>query len=48
VIEAESQVVLYTLTEHDFQDEFNKWQKELTTSIFKVENQASKNAECRR
>jgi hypothetical protein len=27
VIEAESQVVLYTLTVHDFQDAFQKWQK---------------------
>jgi hypothetical protein len=27
VIEAESQAVLNTLTEHDFQDEFKKWQK---------------------
>jgi hypothetical protein len=27
VIEAESQAVLNTLTEHDFQDEFTKWQK---------------------
>jgi hypothetical protein len=27
VTEAESQVVLNTLTEHDFQDEFKKWQK---------------------
>jgi hypothetical protein len=27
VIEAESQVVLYTLTEHDFQETFKKWQK---------------------
>jgi hypothetical protein len=26
VIEAESQVVLNTLTEHDFQDAFKKWQ----------------------
>jgi hypothetical protein len=26
VIEAESQAVLNTLTEHDFQDAFNKWQ----------------------
>jgi hypothetical protein len=25
VIEAESQVVLNTLTEHDFQDAFKKW-----------------------
>jgi hypothetical protein len=27
VIEAESQTVLNTLTEHDFQDSFKKWQK---------------------
>jgi hypothetical protein len=27
VIEAESQGVLNTLTEHDFQDAFKKWQK---------------------
>jgi hypothetical protein len=27
VTEAESQAVLNTLTEHYFQDEFNKWQK---------------------
>jgi hypothetical protein len=27
VIEAESQAVLNTLTEHDFQDSFKKWQK---------------------
>jgi hypothetical protein len=27
VIEAESQAVLNTLTEHDFQDAFTKWQK---------------------
>jgi hypothetical protein len=27
VIEPESQVVLYTFTEHDFQDAFKKWQK---------------------
>jgi hypothetical protein len=27
VVEAESQAVLNTLTEHDFQDEFKKWQK---------------------
>jgi hypothetical protein len=27
VIEAESQTVLNTLTEHDFQDAFQKWQK---------------------
>jgi hypothetical protein len=27
VIDAESQVVLNTLTEHDFQDAFEKWQK---------------------
>jgi hypothetical protein len=27
VIEAESQTVLNTLTEHDFQDAFTKWQK---------------------
>jgi hypothetical protein len=27
VIEAESQVVLNTLTEYDFQDAFKKWQK---------------------
>jgi hypothetical protein len=27
VIEAESQVVLNTLTEHDFKDAFEKWQK---------------------
>jgi hypothetical protein len=27
VIEAESQVVLNTLTEQDFQDAFKKWQK---------------------
>jgi hypothetical protein len=27
VIEAESQVVLNTLIEHDFQDAFEKWQK---------------------
>jgi hypothetical protein len=27
VIEAESQVVMNTLTEHDFQDAFKKWQK---------------------
>jgi hypothetical protein len=27
VIEAESQVVLNTLTEHGFQDAFEKWQK---------------------
>jgi hypothetical protein len=26
-IEAESQAVLNTLTEHDFQDAFKKWQK---------------------
>jgi hypothetical protein len=26
VIEAESQAVLYTLTEHDFQEAFKKWQ----------------------
>jgi hypothetical protein len=26
VIEAESQVVLNTFTEHDFQDAFKKWQ----------------------
>jgi hypothetical protein len=31
VIEAESQVVLNTLTEHDFQDAFKKWQKALGT-----------------
>jgi hypothetical protein len=27
VIEAESQAVLNTLTEHDFQDAYKKWQK---------------------
>jgi hypothetical protein len=27
VLEAESQAVLNTLTEHDFQDAFRKWQK---------------------
>jgi hypothetical protein len=27
VIEAESQAVLNTLNEHDFQDAFKKWQK---------------------
>jgi hypothetical protein len=27
VIEAESQAVLNTLTEHNFQDAFQKWQK---------------------
>jgi hypothetical protein len=27
VIEAESQALLYTLTEHDFQDAFKKWKK---------------------
>jgi hypothetical protein len=27
MIEAESQAVLNTLTEHDFQDAFLKWQK---------------------
>jgi hypothetical protein len=27
VIEAESQAMLNTPTEHDFQDEFKKWQK---------------------
>jgi hypothetical protein len=27
VIEAESQEVLNTLTEHDFEDAFKKWQK---------------------
>jgi hypothetical protein len=27
VIEAESQAFLNTLTEHDFQDVFKKWQK---------------------
>jgi hypothetical protein len=27
LIEAESQAVLNTLTEHDFQDAFKKWQK---------------------
>jgi hypothetical protein len=27
VIEAESQAVLNTLTEHNFQDVFTKWQK---------------------
>jgi hypothetical protein len=27
VFEAESQVVLNTFTEHDFQDAFKKWQK---------------------
>jgi hypothetical protein len=27
VMEAESQAVLNTLTEHDFQDAFKKWQK---------------------
>jgi hypothetical protein len=27
VIEAESQAVLNIITEHDFQDEFKKWQK---------------------
>jgi hypothetical protein len=27
VIEAESQAVLNTLTEHNFQDAFKKWQK---------------------
>jgi hypothetical protein len=27
VIEAESQAVLNTLTEHDFQDAFRKWHK---------------------
>jgi hypothetical protein len=27
MIEAESQSVLNTLTEHDFQDAFKKWQK---------------------
>jgi hypothetical protein len=27
LIEAESQAVLNTLTEHNFQDAFNKWQK---------------------
>jgi hypothetical protein len=27
VIEAESQAVLNTLTEHDFQDAFKEWQK---------------------
>jgi hypothetical protein len=27
VIKAESQTVLNTLTEHDFQDAFKKWQK---------------------
>jgi hypothetical protein len=27
MIKAESQVVLNTLTEHDFQDAFKKWQK---------------------
>jgi hypothetical protein len=27
VLEAESQAVVNTLTEHDFQDTFKKWQK---------------------
>jgi hypothetical protein len=27
MMEAESQAVLNTLTEHDFQDAFTKWQK---------------------
>jgi hypothetical protein len=31
VIEAESQAVLSTLTEYDFQDAFKKWQKRLGT-----------------
>jgi hypothetical protein len=33
VIEAESQAVLNTLTEHDFQDAFDKWQKRLEWCI---------------
>jgi hypothetical protein len=33
VIEAESQVVLNTLTEHDFQDAFKEWQKRLEWCI---------------
>jgi hypothetical protein len=32
-IKAESQVVLYTLTENDFQDAFKKWQKRWKQSI---------------
>jgi hypothetical protein len=33
VIEAESQAVLNTLTEHNFQDAFKKWQKRLEQCI---------------
>jgi hypothetical protein len=35
VIEAEPQVVLNTLTEHDFQDAFKKWQKHLEVCMCK-------------
>jgi hypothetical protein len=38
VIEAESQVVLNTLTEHDFQDAFKKWQRRGNTSRMMVDN----------
>jgi hypothetical protein len=34
VIEAEPQAVLNTLTVHDFQDAFNKWQKRWEQSIY--------------
>jgi hypothetical protein len=33
VIEAESRRLLNTLTEHDFQDAFEKWQKRLERCI---------------
>jgi hypothetical protein len=35
VIEAESQAVLNTLIEHDFQDAFKKWQKRLEVCMCK-------------
>jgi hypothetical protein len=31
MIEAESRAMLYTVTEHDFQDPFKKWPEELGT-----------------
>jgi 23S rRNA maturation mini-RNase III len=38
VIEAESQAVLNTLTEHYFQDAFKKWQKRLERRIHTKRN----------
>jgi hypothetical protein len=38
VIKAESQVVLNTLTEHEFQDAFKKWQNHWQRCIRAVED----------